>query len=184
MPSGCARPTWSGTRWVGGSHSNWPLAAGPSRSSASARPAGGCAGSAEERRIIRFFTRTKRLIRVFGPLLPFVARHSVLRRIALRDVLDDGAKMPAEEALALFEGARQCTIFDDVLGMTITDTGFAPGLIDCPVRILYGSADRILRWPTCFPVMREVLSTVSGWPSRAWATSPCGTRRRRWPTAS
>jgi pimeloyl-ACP methyl ester carboxylesterase len=121
-------------------------------------PAGGWTrGGREERRIIRFFHRTRRLMRLFGPLLPWVARHPVLRRIALRDVMHDGRKMPAEEALAMFEGAGQCGIFDEVLGMADADTGFDPGPIDCPVRILYGSKDRILRWPSCYPVMRQAL---------------------------
>jgi pimeloyl-ACP methyl ester carboxylesterase len=124
-------------------------------------PAGGWVrGGPEERRIIRFFIRTRRLMRLFGPLLAVMARRPALRRIALRDVLHDPRKMPADEALAMLEGARQCAIFDDVLGMTDSDTGFAPGPIDCPVRILYATKDRVLRWPSCFAVMRQVLSSA------------------------
>jgi pimeloyl-ACP methyl ester carboxylesterase len=121
-------------------------------------PAGGWErGGPEEGRIIRFFTRTRRLMRLFRPLLPFVARHPTLRRIVLRDVLVDGRKMPTEEALALFEGSGQCTIFDEVLSLVHTNTGFNPGPIECPVLILYGTADRLLRWPSCFPAMRRAL---------------------------
>jgi pimeloyl-ACP methyl ester carboxylesterase len=123
-------------------------------------PAGGWEpGSRDERRIVGFFVRTQRLLRYFGWLLPFVARHPRLRRIALRDLISDGRKVPATEALAMFEGARKCSIVDDVLGMVGGDIHQVDAAsIECPVRILYGTSDRLLRWPSCYGRMRQTLA--------------------------
>lgn len=122
-------------------------------------PAGGWAlGGREERRVARFFRRNQMLLRYLGPLLGFVARHGLLRSIALRDLVADGRKVPPAGALMLFEGARGCAIVDDVVGLAGTDESFGElGPIDCPIRILYGSKDRVLRWPESFSRMRAML---------------------------
>jgi len=121
-------------------------------------PAGGWEpDSPEEQMVARFFRRSQRLMHYFGPFLPFVARHATLRRNALRDVVADGRKVPSAEALALFEGARKCTIITDVLGLVGSGETFDPGPIDCPVRILYGSKDRVLGWPNHYSRMRRML---------------------------
>ncbi len=122
-------------------------------------PAGGWVpGGREERRVARYFRRNQLLLRYFGPLLPWVARHATLRRIALRDLVADGRKVPPAGALTLFEGARGCAIVDEVVGLGGTGESFGDlGPIDCPVRILYGSKDRLLRWPHCFERMRAML---------------------------
>jgi pimeloyl-ACP methyl ester carboxylesterase len=122
-------------------------------------PAGGWeAHSADERRLARYFRRNRLLLKYFGRALPFVARHTSLRRLALRDVVTDGRKIPAASALALFEGAKACEVFDEVLGLIDTDARFAPQPIACPVRILYSSNDRLLRWPSCYGTMRRQLA--------------------------
>jgi pimeloyl-ACP methyl ester carboxylesterase len=133
-------------------------ARGRARSVVGVCPAGGWPrGGPEERRMSRYFRRNQLLLRYFGRLLPLVARHPTLRRIALRDVVADGRKVPTASALALFEGAQHCSIVNDVLDLVGTDDGFTVGQIDCPVRILYGSKDRLLRWPDCYTVMRQAL---------------------------
>jgi pimeloyl-ACP methyl ester carboxylesterase len=122
-------------------------------------PAGGWEpGSREERTAAGVFRRNQLLLRFFGPLLPFVARFAVLRRIALRDMVADGRKVPPASAVAMFEGARGCAIIDDVLGLVGTGETFGDlGSIDCPVRIMYGSQDRLLRWPNYYARMRRLL---------------------------
>lgn len=122
-------------------------------------PAGGWApGGREERRVARYFRRNHLMLRYFGPLLPFVASHALLRSIALRDLVADGRKVPPAGALTLFEGARGCAIVDAVVGLVGTDESFGElGPIDCPVRILYGSKDRLLRGPEYFSRMRAML---------------------------
>jgi pimeloyl-ACP methyl ester carboxylesterase len=122
-------------------------------------PAGGWdPSSREERTVARYFRRNQLLLRIFRPLLPMVARHATLRRIALRDLVGDGRKVTPVSALGLFEGARGCTIVDDVVDLVGTDDTFGDlGPIDCPVRILYGSRDRLLQWPMYYSRMRAML---------------------------
>lgn len=112
-------------------------------------PAGGWEpDSREERAIARYFRRNQLLLRYGKRALPLVARHPLLRRIALRDVVADGRKVTTVAAEGLFKGAQGCAVVSDVLRLARTGETFADlGTIDCPVRILYGSKDRLLRWP-------------------------------------
>jgi pimeloyl-ACP methyl ester carboxylesterase len=121
-------------------------------------PAGGWEpASREERTIAAYFRRTAFLLRWAAPILPLVARHPALRALALRDVVADGRKVPADAALAFFEGARGCSIVNDVLSLVGTPGIFDHGPIGCPVRILYGSEDRLLRWPNYYSRMQRAL---------------------------
>jgi pimeloyl-ACP methyl ester carboxylesterase len=109
----------------------------------------------EERSVHRYFSRQQRDLRRFRRLLPFVSRHPTLRRFALRDLVSDGRRVPASAALSMFEGALQCMVVDDILGAIGTGEHFDPGPIDCPVRILYGSKDRVLTWPHHYSRMQR-----------------------------
>jgi pimeloyl-ACP methyl ester carboxylesterase len=123
-------------------------------------PAGGWAlGSHQERVIIRYFRRNQMLLRRFGRVLPTVARRERLRRLALRDLVAEPRKVGPDAALLMFEGARQCLIADDLLRLARTGQSFGDlGPIGCPVRVLYGSRDRLLRWPAYYTRMRGLLS--------------------------
>ena len=123
-------------------------------------------GSAEERHVARFFRRSQMLVNRFDNLLPSVARHPTLRRIAMRDVVADGRKVPAEDALTLFLGVKGCSIVPQVLDLVGSGEPFDLGPITCPVRILYGSRDRILRWPEHYERMRQLL------PDAEWVRLP------------
>jgi pimeloyl-ACP methyl ester carboxylesterase len=114
-------------------------------------------GGAEERHVARFFRRTTWLLDRFEKALPFVARHPTLRRIAMRDVAADARRIPAEDALAMFNGARGCTLVSAVLELVGQREAYELGPITCPVRIVYGSRDRILRWPGHYQRMRQLL---------------------------
>jgi pimeloyl-ACP methyl ester carboxylesterase len=97
------------------------------------------------------------LARRFDHQLPFVARHPAIRRLALRDVVADGRKVPTDAALGMFRGVSGCSIINDVLDLMKQDEPFDLGPITCPVRILYGTRDRILRWPGHYRHMRTLL---------------------------
>jgi pimeloyl-ACP methyl ester carboxylesterase len=114
-------------------------------------------GSKEERHVARFFRRSQTRLRRFDRQLPFVARHPTLRRIAMRDVVADGRKIPAKAALGMFYGMRGCSILTEALELMEQDEPFVLEPITCPVGILYGSRDRILRWPGHYQHMRELL---------------------------
>jgi pimeloyl-ACP methyl ester carboxylesterase len=59
--------------------------------------------------------------------------------------------------MAMFDGVKACTIVREVLDQfgQAERPDLAP--VKCPVRILYGSKDRILRWPNHYERMRRSL---------------------------
>jgi pimeloyl-ACP methyl ester carboxylesterase len=122
-------------------------------------PAGGWErGSREERAVLRFFRTNDRLLRAGGPMLAAVARSSRLRRIALRDLIADPSRVSAADAMTMFRGAAGCAVTQDALELAGTDGAFgdlAP--LDCPVRILYGTRDRIVRWPSHYGRLKRIL---------------------------
>jgi pimeloyl-ACP methyl ester carboxylesterase len=122
-------------------------------------PAGGWdSGSREERAVLRFFRTNDRLLRVGGPMLASVARNPRLRRVALRDLVAHPERVSAAEALTMFAGAAGCSVTKDALELAGTEGAFDDlGPIDCPVRILYGTRDRIVRWPSHYVRMKRIL---------------------------
>ncbi len=125
-------------------------------------PAGGWEDGARElRSIVRYFRRNDIMLRSARPLLRTVAARPRARRLALRDVIADPSGVTATEALQLFEGAAECAIVEDALRLTATNQLFGVlGAIDVPVRIAYGTRDRIVRWPNCYVRMRRMLPTA------------------------
>ncbi|HEY1488336.1 MAG TPA: alpha/beta hydrolase, partial [Micromonosporaceae bacterium] len=122
-------------------------------------PAGGWYhGSPEERAVLRFFRVNDRLLRSGGAMLPTIARNARLRRIALRDLVGHPERVDAAAALAMFTGASGCAVTQDALELAGTAGAFSDlGEIDCPVRILYGTRDRIVRWPTHYTRMKRIM---------------------------
>ena len=59
----------------------------------------------------------------------------------------------------MFEGARRCRVLKDMVARGDLFTDIGP--IACPVTILYGTRDRILRWPSHFSRMRRSLSEAN-----------------------
>jgi pimeloyl-ACP methyl ester carboxylesterase len=58
----------------------------------------------------------------------------------------------------MLRGARGCTIVDQALSLLSSGDPFGDlGPIDCPVRILYGTADRVLVWPRHYRKMHRLL---------------------------
>lgn len=151
---------------VGSSLGGWAslelAARGRARSVVAVCPAGGWYhGSREERAVLRFFRTNDRLLRLGAPMLTRIAASPRLRRIALRELIADPSGVSAAAALAMFSGAAGCSVTKDALELAGTEGAFgelAP--IDCPVRILYGTKDRIVRWPSHYGRLRRILPNV------------------------
>jgi pimeloyl-ACP methyl ester carboxylesterase len=122
-------------------------------------PAGGWHhGSREEAAVIRFFRMNDRMLRMSRAMLPRVARSPRLRRIALRDLIADPSQVTAYDAMMMFTGAAGCAVTQDALALTESEGTFGDlGPLDCPVRILYGTKDRVVRWPSHYPRLKQIL---------------------------
>jgi pimeloyl-ACP methyl ester carboxylesterase len=122
-------------------------------------PAGGWEpGSRHERAVLRYFRRNAVLLRAGRRWLELAASRPRLRALALRELVADPSRVSATDALAMMQGAAECLIVDDALTAARSQNLFGElGHIDCPVRIMYGTRDLILRWPAHFTKMRRVL---------------------------
>jgi len=123
-------------------------------------PAGGWHhGSPEDRAVIKFFRRSERMLRRSSPaILARVARSPRLRAIAMRDLVADSSRVTAADATAIFNGAAGCAVTRDALDLAASGQAFGDlGPIDCPVRILYGTRDKVVRWPTHYSRLRQIL---------------------------
>ena len=93
-------------------------------------------------------------------MLPRIAQSPALRRIAFRDLMARPRNVGADGcAMAFFEGAAGCTVYRDAIALRRVPVRPSATLapIDCPVRILYGTRDRIIRWPSHYRRMLKLL---------------------------
>jgi pimeloyl-ACP methyl ester carboxylesterase len=94
-------------------------------------------------------------------MLPRVAQSKTLRRMAFRDLLARPENVGADDAIAFFDGAAGCSIYKDAIALSEAGEAFGElGPIDCPVRILYGTRDRIIRWPTHYVRLKRLLPSA------------------------
>jgi pimeloyl-ACP methyl ester carboxylesterase len=119
---------------------------GRARSVVALAPAGGWeAGSSAEARLRRYFVRTHRVLGLAAPYAETVARRPGLRRIALRDVSAHPERYSARQALDIMRGALGCVIYTDLMEAILRDgPPKAFEGIECPVRIAWGTADRVI----------------------------------------
>jgi pimeloyl-ACP methyl ester carboxylesterase len=147
---------------VGNSLGGWlalELAArGRALSTTALAPAGGWThGGAEARRLGRMFARNDRLARFVGPHAARLVRRRRFRAVALRSVAMHPAAVPAGLAVEMTEAAGDCTISRPLLAHLAT-AGFGElGAIDSPVQIVWGTRDRILRWPVYAARFRRMI---------------------------
>ena len=124
---------------------------GRARSVVGLAPAGGWWDDeqAEERRLLGFFQRTRRLTALAAPRARSLVTRPRLRRLMFRDVLVHGDRIPPGEAAHMMEALLECSIFDDLLTV-VTRDGPAVGLEDvsCPVLVAWPEKDRV------FPIDR------------------------------
>ncbi|HVX70073.1 MAG TPA: alpha/beta hydrolase [Mycobacteriales bacterium] len=117
-------------------------------------------GSREERAVLRYFRNNERMLRLPAAkaMLPRIARSPALRRVAFRDLLARPSNLGEADAMAFFEGAAGCTVARAAITLSESGEAFGDlGPIDCPVRILYGTRDRIIRWPTHYRRLKSML---------------------------
>jgi pimeloyl-ACP methyl ester carboxylesterase len=119
---------------------------GRARSVVALAPAGGWdRDSKEERRLARFFRRQRRMLTLSAPYAERLFRRPGLRRLALRDVCVHGDRFTPSQALAMSRGSLECSIYEAFIEIIERDgppTAFEG--IDVPVRIVWGTKDRIL----------------------------------------
>jgi pimeloyl-ACP methyl ester carboxylesterase len=120
-------------------------------------PAGGWErGGFEDRRIRLLFGINELANRTGSWWMDPMAARPRLRRFALRQMVAPQTRVTAVEARGLIRGAASCEIFHETLARGAELFGEI-GPIDARVRILYGTRDQVVRWPSCYPRLRRLL---------------------------
>lgn len=125
-------------------------------------PAGGWErGSSEERAIARAFQRNKTALRFVGPWIDAIARNRRIRAIALREMVSYPDHVGASLARDTLRAAAGCGIVDKTLPRIRAGQLFGDlGPVACPVRIAYGTRDRLLRHSGYYARFRRQLPDV------------------------
>jgi pimeloyl-ACP methyl ester carboxylesterase len=144
---------------LGGWYGLQMAARGMARSVTAICPAGGWEpGSAEDRATLAFFARTSRSLKLGRPLFETIAKRPRLRRAAMRELIPDPSRVNATDAYAMMEGALETAIYDDSIAVARRGEAFGElGPIDVPVTIAYGTRDRLVRWPSHYERLRQML---------------------------
>jgi pimeloyl-ACP methyl ester carboxylesterase len=134
---------------------------GRARSIVAISPGGGWEpGSREQRRVKVFFKRVRTSLHVGGPLAPVLARFAASRRIALGEIVARPDRLTPAEARMLIEASWRCDAFEGVLEAVEREP--APGPIDapCPIRLVWGTHDRVLPMGRYSDRWRRILPTA------------------------
>ena len=132
---------------------------GRARSVVAFSPGGGWeAGSSEQARVGRLFRRTHRALKIAGPRAELLASRPGLRRIAFRETHARPERMPPRAAADAIRGAAQCEVYLPLLEAIERDgppTDFSS--VDVPVRVAWGTRDRILTYPRYWEPLKRIL---------------------------
>jgi alpha-beta hydrolase superfamily lysophospholipase len=118
---------------------------GRARSLVLLSPAGGWASDKDLKRVIRLLTVGRKMLMLGGDRVAHALRRPKLRRLALRDLMVRGDRIPARALPELLDDAVACTAFDPFMTWIRTAASVAavddPGV---PVRIAWGEQDRTI----------------------------------------
>ena len=132
---------------------------GRARSVVALSPAGGWDHkSAEEMRLRRFFVRQHRALQKTHGLIDFLARRPGLRKLALRDICVHADRYSARQARDIMRGSYECPIYLELMEAILRDG--PPEKFDgieVPVRIAFGTRDRVLPHERHAPKFRRIL---------------------------
>lgn len=115
-------------------------------------------GSPEQLRVKALFLRIRATLHVGGPLAPVLARFAPSRKVALGEIVAHPERLTPEEARLIIRSSWLCDAFDGVLHAMSREP--APAPIDttpCPMRILWGTRDRVLPMASYSARWRRVL---------------------------
>ncbi len=138
---------------------------GRARSVVALAPAGGWTpGDGEARRLAKFFARQMSTTRALGSRMRLILARPRVRRLALRDIMRHGERVPASDALALVQAALGCTIAERAIEALRADgedlTLSELGRIACPVLLATPQFDRVLPPALHAPRLRREIPGV------------------------
>jgi pimeloyl-ACP methyl ester carboxylesterase len=140
-------------------------ARGRAQSVVALAPAGGWAvGDESYRETLAYFTRMQELLRQALPHLDAILASPEGRRRATEFFVTNFEHIPVELIAHLTTGAAACTGAQQLIDAAL-ERGWEleADRIDCPVRVVWGTADRILGWPRAARRFREDWLPQADW---------------------
>jgi pimeloyl-ACP methyl ester carboxylesterase len=110
-------------------------------------PGGGWSTDAERNETLDFFAELRRPIEHAAPYAERIASTAAGRRRATQYIVGDGGNLPADLVAHQIRGAAACEALPLI---EVARDGYPldAAKIACPLRIVWGTEDRVLRWPT------------------------------------
>lgn len=132
---------------------------GRARSVVALAPAGGWAeGDSAAEEPLDFFRGAQKLIEAAAPHADAIVASSAGRRRATEFMTVNYEHIPAELLAHQLRGVADCSAAAAFIEHALTyDWAIDAGRISCPVRVIWGTADRILRWPRAAARFHEAL---------------------------
>lgn len=128
-------------------------------------PAGGWAeGDDSYRETMRYFVMMSELVRQAAPQAEAIAASPEGRRRATESIAENAGHIPAQVVADIIRGAAGCDAVRPMVRYA-TEHGypFDPEEVTCPVRIVWGAADRLLPWPATAARFRESWLPHADW---------------------
>jgi pimeloyl-ACP methyl ester carboxylesterase len=125
-------------------------------------PAGGWAsGDDSFKDTLHFFTQTRQLLESSAPFADQIAASPGGRRQATVMIAENYEHLSPDLVAHLIVGAAKCEATAPLIEYAL-EHGWAlqPELIACPVRIVWGTEDRLLKWPSAAARYRQELPTA------------------------
>jgi pimeloyl-ACP methyl ester carboxylesterase len=125
-------------------------ARGRARSVVALAPAGGWAVGDESYRVtLAYFRTMKEQLRGIAQHADAIASTPDGRRRATMDITANHEHLPPELVAHLIRGAASCDAVDPLVAGALGEGWWLDAeRVECPVRIVWGTADRLLEWPS------------------------------------
>jgi pimeloyl-ACP methyl ester carboxylesterase len=123
---------------------------GRARSVVALAPAGGwAAGDESFRATLAGQRRTLAQARAAAPHVDAIVRTPAGRRQALQALVSDAEHVPADLVAHVIRGVAGCAAGEAMIDNALREAWrLEPERIACPVRVVWGTADRLLPWPS------------------------------------
>jgi len=134
-------------------------ARGRARSVVALAPAGGWnEGDDAYRELLGQFAAIQELARVAAPHVDALVAMPEMRRSATELVVERWEHIPEELVAHLIVGVARCVDVGPLVELALASEWTLDACaIECPVRIVWGTADRVLPWPSAAARFREAL---------------------------
>jgi pimeloyl-ACP methyl ester carboxylesterase len=128
-------------------------------------PAGGWAkGDDSYRDTLRYFVLMIELARAAAPHADEIMTSADVRRRATENITENYEHIPAELLAHQLRGVASCEIAQPLIDYALREGWTVePEKVSCPVRIVWGTADKILSWPSAAARFRDQMFPNADW---------------------